>query len=237
MKAQFLAYGLEEAQTEFVYGSEFQLEEEYTLDLGHLERETTMNRAQRAMAEIQGDETAKVSHLVYPLMQTLDIEYLDLDLAVGGLDQRKVHMLAREKLPELEYDVRPAIHTPIVADLTSGEGKMSSSEGISISMEDSTEDLEEKVNSAFCPPTRDPEGDLENPVLELFEYHVFPRFEEVVVERPEKYGGDLTYEAYEDLAADLESGELHPADAKGTLAASLDELIAPGREKLRELRS
>ncbi|QLK27163.1 tyrosine--tRNA ligase [Natrinema zhouii] len=236
MKAQFLAYGLEEAQTEFVYGSEFQLEEEYTLDLHHLERETTMNRAQRAMAEIQGDETAKVSHLVYPLMQTLDIEYLDLDLAVGGLDQRKVHMLAREKLPELEYDVRPAIHTPIVADLTSGEGKMSSSEGISISMEDSTADLEEKINSAFCPPTRDPEGDLENPVLELFEYHVFPRFDEVVVERPEKYGGDLTYEAYEDLAADLESGELHPADAKGTLAASLDELIAPGREKLRELR-
>ncbi|PGF16840.1 tyrosine--tRNA ligase [Natrinema sp. CBA1119] len=237
MKAQFLAYGLEEAQTEFVYGSEFQLEEEYTLDLHHLERETTMNRAQRAMAEIQGDETAKVSHLVYPLMQTLDIEYLDLDLAVGGLDQRKVHMLAREKLPELEYDVRPAIHTPIVADLTSGEGKMSSSGGITISMEDSTADLEEKVNSAFCPPTRDPEGDLENPVLELFEYHIFPRFDEVVVERPEKYGGDLTYESYEELAADLESGELHPADAKGTLAASLDELIAPGREKLRELRS
>jgi len=213
MKAQFLAYGLGEAQTEFVYGSEFQLEEEYTLDLGHLERET-MNRAQRAMAEIQGDETAKVSHLVYPLMQTLDIEYLDLDLAVGGLDQRKVHMLARG-CPNSGYDVRPAIHTPIVADLTSGEGKMSSSGGISISMEDSTEDLEEKVNSAFCPPTRDPEGDLENPVLELFEYHVFPRFEEVVVERPEKYGGDLTYEAYEDLAADLESGELHPPTRRG----------------------
>ncbi|MFC4543401.1 tyrosine--tRNA ligase [Halosolutus amylolyticus] len=237
MKAQFVAYGLDEAETEFVYGSEFQLDEEYTLDLHELELSTTMNRAQRAMAEIQGDETAKVSHLVYPLMQTLDIEYLDLDLAVGGLDQRKVHMLAREKLPELDYEVRPALHTPIVADLTTGEGKMSSSEGVTISMEDSTEDVEEKVNSAFCPPTRDPEGDLENPVLELFEYHVFPRFETVTVERPEKYGGDLTYESYEALAADLESGELHPADAKSTLAACLDELIAPGREKLRELRA
>ncbi|NUB92931.1 tyrosine--tRNA ligase [Haloterrigena sp. SYSU A121-1] len=241
MKAQFIAYGLDEDNTEFVYGSEFQLDEEYTLDLHELELSTTMNRAQRAMAEIQGDETAKVSHLVYPLMQTLDIEYLDLDLAVGGLDQRKVHMLAREKLPEVDYEVRPALHTPIVADLTSGEGKMSSSEGITISMEDSTEDLEEKVNSAYCPPTRDPEPDedgneRENPVLELFEYHVFPRFEEIVVERPEKYGGDLTYETYESLAADLESGELHPADAKGTLASYLDELIAPGREKLRELR-
>ncbi|WP_254532543.1 tyrosine--tRNA ligase [Natrinema gelatinilyticum] len=236
MKAQFLAYGLEEATTEFVYGSEFQLDEDYVLDLHTLEVETTMNRAQRAMAEIQGGETAKVSHLVYPLMQTLDIEYLDLDLAVGGLDQRKVHMLAREKLPELGYEVRPALHTPIIADLTSGDGKMSSSEGVTISMEDATEDIEEKVNSAFCPPARDPEGDLENPVLELFEYHVFPRFDEVVVERPEKYGGDLTYHAYEELAADLESGELHPADAKGTLASTLDELIAPGREKLRELR-
>ncbi|WP_254524791.1 tyrosine--tRNA ligase [Natrinema caseinilyticum] len=236
MKAQFLAYGLEEETTEFVYGSEFQLDEDYVLDLHTLEVETTMNRAQRAMAEIQGGETAKVSHLVYPLMQTLDIEYLDLDLAVGGLDQRKVHMLAREKLPELGYEVRPALHTPIIADLTSGDGKMSSSEGVTISMEDSTEDIEEKVNAAFCPPTRDPEGDLENPVLELFEYHVFPRFDEVVVERPEKYGGDLTYDAYDELAADLESGELHPADAKGTLASALDELIAPGRETLRELR-
>ncbi|MFP8951903.1 tyrosine--tRNA ligase [Natrialbaceae archaeon A-arb3/5] len=237
MKAQFVAYGLEEDKTEFVYGSEFQLDESYTLDLHELELATTMNRAQRAMAELQSGETAKVSHLVYPLMQCLDIEYLDLDLAVGGLDQRKVHMLAREELPELEYEARPCLHTPIVADLTSGEGKMSSSEGVTISMEDSTAELEEKVNSAFCPPTRDPEDDLENPVLELFEYHVFPRFEAITVERPEQYGGDLTYEEYDTLAEDLESGELHPADAKGTLASYLDELVAPGREKLNELRA
>ncbi|MHC3438366.1 tyrosine--tRNA ligase [Natrialbaceae archaeon A-gly3] len=236
MRAQFIAYGLDEENTEFVYGSEFQLDEEYTLDLHTLELETTLNRAQRAMAELQGGETAKVSHVVYPLMQTLDIEYLDLDLAVGGLDQRKVHMLARENLPELGYDVRPCLHTPIIADLETGEGKMASSSGVTVSMEDSTEEIEEKVNSAFCPPERDPEGDLENPVLELFEYHVFPRFETVTVERPEEYGGDLTYDDYEELASDLDSGELHPADAKGTLATYLDELIAPGREKLRELR-
>jgi len=236
MRAQFLAYGLDESKTEFVYGSEYQLEEDYVLDLHELELSTTLSRAQRAMAELQGGETAKVSHVVYPLMQALDIEYLDLDLAVGGMDQRKVHMLMREELPGLGYEARPCLHTPIVADLTTGEGKMSSSEGVTISMEDSTADIESKVNSAFCPPTRDPEGDLENPVLELFEYHVFPRFESVLVERPEKYGGDLEYSEYEDLATDLESGELHPADAKGTLATYLDELIAPGRAALREIR-
>jgi tyrosyl-tRNA synthetase len=241
MREQFLAYGLDVEQTEFVYGSSYQLDEDYLLDLHEMALSTTLNRAQRAMAEIQGGETAKVSHVMYPLMQALDIEYLDLDLAVGGLDQRKVHMLAREELPNVGYESRPAIHTPILADLTTGVGKMSSSTGVTISMEDDAEALEEKVNSAYCPPTRDPEptddGDeRKNPVLELFQYHVFPRFESVVVERPEEYGGDLTYGDYESLAADLESGELHPADAKGTLASSLDELIAPGRERLNELR-
>ncbi|MFD1645477.1 tyrosine--tRNA ligase [Haloarchaeobius litoreus] len=242
MRAQFLAYGLDEDQTEFVYGSSYQLDEDYVLDLHGLELETSLNRAQRAMAELQSGETAKVSHVVYPLMQALDIEYLDLDLAIGGMDQRKVHMLHREELPSLGYEARPCLHTPILADLTTGVGKMSSSQGVTISMEDSAKDLQEKVNKAYCPPTADPEpdddgNDRHNPVLELFHYHVFPRFESITVERPEKYGGDLVYDAYDDLAADLESGELHPQDAKNTLASYLDELIEPGRAKLRELRA
>ena len=237
MKAQFIAYGLDADKTEFVLGSTYQLDEEYTLDLHAAELTTTVSRAKRAMAEIQRGDHAKVSQMVYPLMQALDIAYLDVDLAVGGLDQRKVHMLARETLPDLGYDVRPALHTPIIADLETGVGKMSSSDGVTISMEDSAEKLTEKINSAFCPPTADPEPDedgneRENPVLQLFKYHVFPRFSEVVVERPDKYGGNLTYAAYADLEADLESGALHPADAKGALADALDELIAPGRQRL-----
>ncbi|QLG60861.1 tyrosine--tRNA ligase [Halorarum salinum] len=239
MKRQFVAYGLEEENTEFVLGSEFQLDEDYVLDLHQIELSTTLNRAQRAMAEIQGGGAAKVSHVVYPLMQALDVEYLDLDLAVGGMDQRKVHVLHREVVPDLGYEARPCLHTPIIANLDDGVGKMSSSTGVTISMEDSTEAIEEKVNAAYCPPTRDPDPDGEgnerrNPVLEIFQYHVFPRFETVVVERPEQYGGDLEYDEYEALAADLESGELHPADAKGALARYLDELVAPGRAVLAE---
>ena len=237
MKAQFIAYGLDETQTEYVYGSEFQLDPDYSLDLHHLGVETTLNRAQRAVAELQSGETATVSHTVYPSMQVLDFEYLDIDLAVGGLDQRKVHMLAREKLPELDYGVRPCLHTPILADLETGGGKMSSSEGTTISMEDSTADIDRKIESAFCPPTRDPQGDREHPIFQLFEYYVFPRFEMVTVERPEQYGGNQTYEHYESLAAALDSGDLHPSDAKATLTEYLDDLITPGREKLSEFLS
>jgi tyrosyl-tRNA synthetase len=238
MKAQFLAYGLDEDKTEFVYGSEFQFDREYVLDLHALELETSIARAERAMAEIKSGDTVTVSQAVYPLMQALDIVYLDVDLAVGGMEQRKVHMLARDTLPKIGEAAPTCLHTPLIADLQTGVGKMSASEGVSISMADSTEDIEEKVNGAYCPPTRDPdptddEQERENPVLQIFEYHVFPRFETVVVDRPDEYGGDLTYDDYESLAADLESGELHPADAKGALATYLDDLIAPGRAKLR----
>ncbi|MDS0297386.1 tyrosine--tRNA ligase [Halogeometricum sp. S1BR25-6] len=242
MREQFVAYGLEESDTEFVLGSEFQLDEEYTLDLHALELETNLSRAERAMAEIQSGDTATVAQAVYPLMQALDIVYLDVDLAIGGMEQRKVHMLARDTLPSIGADAPTCLHTPLIADLSTGVGKMSSSAGVSISMEDSEEELREKVNKAYCPPSRDPEPDADgedrdNPVLQIFEYHVFPRFGEVVVERPEQYGGDLEYDDYESLASDLDSGELHPADAKGALAEYLNELVAPGREKIRQQRS
>jgi tyrosyl-tRNA synthetase len=119
---------------------------------------------------------------------------------------------------------------------------MSSSAGVDVTMADSTDEIAAKVEAAFCPPTRDPDPDAdgnerENPVLELFEYHVFPRVDAVTVERPAEYGGDVRFEDYEALAEALESGGLHPADAKSALAAELDALVAPGRERLRELRA
>jgi tyrosyl-tRNA synthetase len=158
------------------------------------------------------------------------------------MDQRKVHMLHREEVPDVGYEARPCVHTPIVADLATGAGKTSNSGSeLLISMEDDADSLRETVDGMYCPPTRDPDPDAdgterENPVLQLFEYHVFPRFESVTVERPEEYGGDVTYDSYEELAEALESGELHPADAKSALAAALDDLIAPGRERLAALR-
>lgn len=241
MREQFIAYGLDSDQTEFILGSSFQFDEEYILDLHALEAETSLARSNRAMAAIKGDETATVAHAVYPLMQALDIVYLDVDLAIGGTEQRKVHMLARDTLPSIDADAPACLHTPLIADLTTGIGKMSSSSGVSISIEDDTTTLTKKIESAYCPPTATPDPSSEgesryNPVLQLFEYHVFPRFDDVVIERREKHGGDLSYETYDSLEADLESGDLHPADAKEALAAYLDTLIEPGRAKVRDER-
>ncbi|MDY6780173.1 MAG: tyrosine--tRNA ligase, partial [Halobacteria archaeon] len=118
MKEQFLAFGLDAESTEFVLGSEYQLDEEYTLDVYSLGVETTLNRAERSMSEVARDADApKVSQMVYPLMQAVDIARLEVDVAVGGIDQRKIHMLARDHLPDIGYEAPTAVHTPILTGL------------------------------------------------------------------------------------------------------------------------
>ena len=44
-------------------------------------------------------ENPDVAQTLYPIMQAVDMAWLDVDVAIGGIDQRKVHMLAREELP------------------------------------------------------------------------------------------------------------------------------------------
>ena len=101
----FSALGLAEG-TRFVRGSDYQLEPEYTKLILKLARHTTLNRARRSMDEVSRNaEDPVVSQIIYPLMQTADIGYLNIDIAVGGIDQRKIHMLAREELHS--WDLNP----------------------------------------------------------------------------------------------------------------------------------
>jgi tyrosyl-tRNA synthetase len=110
---------------------------------------------------------------------------------------------------------------------------MSASEaGSKINLTDDDDAVAEKIEGAYCPA-----GELEgNGVLEYLQFLVFPvlaeRGETFVVERPEEYGGDLTYDEYGELESDFVSGELHPADLKPAAGAAISEVIDPVRERL-----
>jgi tyrosyl-tRNA synthetase len=226
-KECFIALGLDEDKTNYVYGSDYQLEPDYMLNMLKLARATTLNRAKRSMDEVSRNaDNPMVSQMVYPLMQAMDIALLGVDVAVGGIDQRKIHMLAREGLPGLGYKAPICIHTPILLGLNGK--KMSSSSNNFISMDDTEKALKKKVNKAFCP-----EGDIvDNPVLALFRYHIIPRYEEITIQRPEKYGGDLHYESYEEMEAAFASKELHPMDLKAGAADYMNRILEPVREKM-----
>jgi tyrosyl-tRNA synthetase len=224
----FMALGLDPERTEFVYGTDYQLKPEYMLKILQMARNTTLNRARRSMDEVSRNaENPMVSQMIYPLMQAIDIADLKIDLAVGGIDQRKIHMLAREELPRLGLPAPVCMHTPLIPGLN-GE-KMSSSKGNNIAVDEPAADIEKKIMSAFC-PAKVVEN---NPVMAIFKYHVFPRIEGgITIKRPAKFGGDMTYQNYEDLEAAFVSGAMHPQDAKKACAAYMVEILAPVREKM-----
>ncbi len=222
----FIALGLKN-RVEFVLGSSYQLGKDYMLDVLKMARITTVNRARRSMDEVSRRKAdPMVSQMIYPLMQALDIAHLEIDLAVGGIDQRKIHMIARENLPRLGYKSPVCLHTPILLGLD-GQ-KMSSSKGNYISVRDSEEEVERKLKKAYCPAGKVEE----NPVIQIMQYQIFPRFEVVDVERDQKYGGDVEYRSFEELASDFASGALHPADLKKAAAKYLNKLLKEPRERL-----
>ncbi len=219
--------GLGLKNVRYVLGADLQLSREYELLVLQLSQQVTLNRAMRSMDEVgrQMDHPT-VSQMIYPLMQAADIAMLRVDAAVGGIDQRKIHMLAREHLINFSYPAPVCIHTPILNGLDGK--KMSSSQSNYISVADSEEDVRKKCLKAFCPPEIP-----ENPVLQIFQHHIFPRLNEVTIRRPEKFGGDRTFTSYAALEEAYQGKAIHPADLKKTCGESLITILAPVREYIR----
>ncbi|PSP45121.1 tyrosine--tRNA ligase [Halobacteriales archaeon QH_6_66_25] len=226
------AAGADPDEITFVRGTDYELDEEYTLELYRMAAETTIARSQRAASEVVRDsDSPALGGLLYPLMQSLDVKALEADIAYGGIDQRGIYMLSREILPDYGWTEPVCLFAPLLSGLTGG--KMSASdEGSKVNLTDDPGTVAEKLDDAYCPM-----GETEdNGVLEYLELLVFPildeRGESFVVERPEQYGGDLVYDSYGDLEAEFVSEELHPADLKPAAAEYISSVIDPVRERL-----
>ncbi len=211
---------------EVVLGSDFQFNKEYQLDVMRMAQESTINRGLRSMQEIARDvENATISQLWYPLMQVADIKYLGADVAHGGLEQRKIHMIGREMSKVLNHHFI-AVHTPLITSLKGPGQKMSkSAPGSGISVIDSYEEIKKTINGAYCP-----EGDSsDNPILQITKLIIFPRFSKIDIKRSEKFGGNVSYDSYEKLEKDFAAKKLHPMDLKAAVVEYLEKIIKPIR--------
>ncbi len=231
IEAMVEAAGASSEDIEFVRGTDFELDQPYTLSLYRLLADTTFSRAQRAGSEVvRQSENPNLGGLVYTLMQSLDVAALDADIAYGGIDQRGIYMLAREILPDHGHDAPVCVFAPLLSGLSGGKMSASRSES-KVNLTDDPDAVREKIEGAYCP-----QGQVEdNGVLEYLQHLVFPVLEErgeaFVIERPEEYGGNVVYGDYADLEADFVAEELHPADLKPATGEYIDEVIAPIRER------
>ena len=236
MEDCFSAMGVEKNKVKFVYASDYVSDPKYWELVLRTAKASSLARVKRAMDIMGRDENEAdkdLSKLFYPAMQVSDIFYLDVDVAYGGMDQRHAHMLARDVSKKLGKKSPVALHTPLLTGLQAGsrmnptEVKMSKSKPDSmISIHDNVDEVNRKLKKAYC-SEKQVEG---NPILELCKYVIFPELkgEVFLIERPEKFGGNLDFKSYEELEKAFVSG-LHPLDLKNSTAAYVNKILEPVR--------
>jgi len=191
-----------------------------------------MRRALSIMGRDEKDGDRDMSKFFYPAMQATDIYALNVDLALGGLDQRHAHMLARDAADKLKLSKPVALHTPLLGSL-SGPGRMDTDAKMSKSnpsgtllVHDSKKVLTKKLSKAYCPLERDG-----NPVLDIWQHLLEPALGKIVIERPEKFGGNLEFNSYSAMEESYLSGSLHPLDLKNGTAAALFQVVKPMQDE------
>jgi tyrosyl-tRNA synthetase len=339
--------GVDVSELEIVKGSEMELKPEYMYDVLQMSSNVSVHDATKAASDVvkMGDNP-KLSGIIYPLMQAMDEEYLKVDCQLGGTDQRKIMVLARENLPKIGYNSRIEIMNPLIPGLVgkknNTQGKItlnvggeeefdtfiirlkkvdnkllrqksgilnianvlygSSYEDIPIYLEildkqrnllqnfpllkgesssvdkvkglgikcldidtssnmdnvtlgisyesfnkmsssdvkskidflDDEKTIMQKVNAADCV-----EGNPDNGVMAFLKYVVMTikgdKKEKFVVKRDKKFGGDVSYNNYEEIEKDFIEKKLHPMDLKIAVAKEIVEILKPVQKEKKVL--
>jgi tyrosyl-tRNA synthetase len=227
----------------FVKGTSFQLSKEFTLDMYKANTIVTVRDAQHSGAEVvKQTDNPIMTGLLYPVLQCLDFEYLKVDGFLGGIDQRKISMFAKELLPKLGYK-RKQIHlfNKMVPGLRTkkneinGDSKMSSSDNqTKIDLLDTNKNITKKINSTYCL-----EGDIiDNTLLIFVKMVLIPVLKKLTLNfdiiRDEKYGGNISYSNYDDIEKDFLEKKLYPVDFKNGVIQNLVIILEPIRKIFEE---
>lgn len=236
------AFNLVCPKANIVLGSDlYDSRKEYWKEFMRFTKHMSLKRTMRTltiMGRTEDESKIDLAKLLYPPMQAVDIHSLDLDIVHSGMDQRKIHMLVREIFPKMNWKVPVAVHHRLLpglskpTDLSDSQqlGKMSKSDPSSgIFIHNSDEEIRSKIKKAWCE-----EANIKNnPLLEISKNVIFHEFDDMKVERPEKFGGNVNYEDYNQLELDFAERKLHPTDLKQTVGNYLVKVVAPIREKLK----
>lgn len=231
------ACGMDMDHVEFVWASDLVKDPAYWMLVLKVAKSNSVNRIIRTSQIMGRKETEELTaaQILYPCMQTADIFTLGANITELGMDQRKVNMLAREigeiigywKPVVVSHHMLMWLNKPVESKdkvERAIEMKMSKSNPDSaIFMTDTIDDIKRKMNKAYCP-----EGEVkDNPVLEYCKYILFEKFDQILIERPEKFGGNVSVHSYNQLEQMYAEKLIHPMDLKHTVALLLDKLLQP----------
>jgi len=98
---------IESSQVEFIQGTSYQLRNEFTLDLYRINSFCSVSQVKNAGKDAVIQELdPKMTSLLYPTLQALDIEYLDCDVFFGDVKQKNICKFTNQILEKLNYRKR-----------------------------------------------------------------------------------------------------------------------------------
>ena len=219
-------------QVRFLWASKLMEDGDYWARVLRCSKGVTLARVRKTFTIMGRDESSSdndLSRFYYPAMQAADIFELDIDVAIGGMDQRKAHMYMRDVAEKWKWKKATCLHTPIISSLKSSgarmesfDHKMSKSDPNSaLLLHDPVERIKKKMRKAYL----DPEDD-NSPIYELIQDIILPEFGKVVVTPNPKFGDPSTWESLEDFKSAVKDGTLHPLDAKFGVADGIASGLA-----------
>ncbi len=237
----WIALGVPPDKVEFIYSDKLYDDIDYWATVVRVAKNLTIARGRRTL-EIAGRKETEArmgSDFLYTPMQVADIFHMKVKICQLGIDQRKANVVARELGERLGFWKPVCVHhhllqgleKPKVWPIPEGQekealssAKMSKSKPETcIFLYDTPEEIRQKMRRAFCP-----EKTAEfNPVLDITKHIVFRETPTFKIERPAKFGGDVTYHSYEELEKDFVSGAMHPQDLKKSCSSYLIEILTP----------
>ena len=214
-------------QLRFVYASNIMDSGDYWARVLRCSKNMSLARVRRTFSIMGRDEDSSdgdLSRFFYPALQAADIFEMDIDVAIGGMDQRKAHMYMRDVADRWGWYKATCLHTPIISGLKSSgsrmesfDHKMSKSDPSgAILLHDDEGKLSKKMRKAYLDPAEN-----DSPVYELLEHIILPEFGEVIVTPKPEFGEPSTWTNLEDFKDAVSDGTLHPFDAKMGVASGL----------------
>ena len=220
-------------QLRFLSASELMDSGRYWERVLRCSKNMSLSRVRRTFSIMGRDEDSSDHDLAafyYPALQAADIFELEIDIAFGGMDQRKAHMYMREVADKYDWTKATCIHTPMMSGLKGPGGRMDSFDhkmsksnpNNAILLHDDEDEIRMKMKGAFLEV-----GNPESPVFEIARHFVLPIEGKINVNPKPEYGKQSAWIDLDSFVDAVGSGEIHPFDAKMAITDGLVEVLSP----------
>jgi tyrosyl-tRNA synthetase len=225
--------GKDAGQIQFIRASELMDDGKYWERVLRCSKNMSLSRVRRTFGIMGRDEDSSdhdLSAFYYPALQAADVFELEIDIALGGMDQRKAHMYMREVADRNNWTKATCIHTPMLSGLKGPGGRMDSFDhkmsksnpNNAILIHDDEKKIMKKMRKAFLEV-----GNPSSAIFEIARFIILPKLREIVVSPKPEFGQPSTWHDVDAFVAAVSDGKIHPFDAKMAVASELHKILSP----------